>query len=47
MRKAEVSRTTAETALSVKLDLDGTGGTTTRPASASSTTCSTSSRATR
>ena len=25
MRKAEVSRTTAETALSVKLDLDGTG----------------------
>ena len=25
MRKAEISRTTAETALSVKLDLDGTG----------------------
>ena len=45
-RVAEVRRDTAETKIRVRIDLDGTGGSKLAPASASSTTCSTSWRAT-
>ncbi len=43
MRNAEITRKTAETAITVAVDLDGTGRYDDRtPASVSSTTCSTS-----
>jgi len=45
-RRAEVTRNTAETQITVRLDLDGTGKPLCPPASAFSTTCSTRSPAT-
>ena len=44
-RTAEVSRNTAETRISVRVNLDGTGQASLHTALVSSTTCSTRSRA--
>ncbi len=45
-RVGRVERTTEETSVVVEIDLDGTGRSTSPPASASTTTCWTSSAAT-